>query len=79
VVNRDPAFSLQSCRLMSIGDFSYNIVFRIHGHQSTLGAFKDAIHRLNQDLLTCFAAEDIEIPFPTQLQLTRRPAPWPSA
>ena len=71
VVNRDPAFSLQSCRLMSIGDFSYNIVFRIHGHQSTLGAFKDAIHRLNQDLLTCFANEGIEIPFPTQLQLTR--------
>ncbi|MEY3757066.1 MAG: hypothetical protein RLZZ263_220 [Cyanobacteriota bacterium] len=71
VVNSDPLFDLQSCRLMVIADFSYNIVVRLHGHQDSLRAFKDAIHALNQRLLVCFAQEGIEIPFPTQLQLQR--------
>ena len=56
---------------MAIAEFSYNIVVRLHGHQDTLGAFKGAIHALNQRLLVCFAQEGIEIPFPTQLQLQR--------
>jgi MscS family membrane protein len=71
VVNSDPQLDLQSCRLMAIADFTYNIVVRLHGHQDSLRAFKDAIHALNQRLLVCFAQEGIEIPFPTQLQLQR--------
>lgn len=71
LVNRDPAFALQSCRLMKISDYTYDIVFRLRGSQDTLGAFKDAIHRLNQDLLIAFAAEGIDIPFPTQVEFSR--------
>ena len=71
VVNTDPQFDLQSCRLMAIADFSYNIVLRLHGQQGSLREFKDAIHALNQRVLVCFAREGIEIPFPTQLQLQR--------
>jgi MscS family membrane protein len=71
VVNSDPGFELQSCRMIAIGDFSYKISLRLHGHQATLSKFKDGIHALNQRLLICFANEGIEIPFPTQLQLQR--------
>ena len=72
VVHRDPAFSLQSCRLMTINAYSYDFVFRLHGSQTSLGLFKDAIHRLNQDLLACLAAEGIEIPFPTHVEYARQ-------
>ena len=71
VVHRDPQFALQSCRLMTINDYSYDFVFRLRGSQPSLGAFKDAIHRLNQDILICLAAEGIEIPFPTQTEFSR--------
>lgn len=71
VVNRDPQFALQSCRLMKINDYSYDFMFRLHGSQHTLSQFKDGIHRLNQDLLACFAAEGIDIPFPTQLEYSK--------
>ena len=71
VVNQEPLLVLQSCRLMSIGDFSYNIVFRLHAGHTSLGAFKDAIHVMNQGLLRRFDEAGIEIPFPTQVQLQR--------
>ena len=72
LVNRVPAFALQSCRLMKISDYTYDIVFRLRGSQNSLGSFKDAIHRLNQDLLIAFAAEGIDIPFPTQVEFSRK-------
>ena len=71
VVNRDPLLSLQSCRLMTISEFSYDYSFRFHGHHESFGRFKDAIHRLNKDLLACFAAEDIEIPYPTAVEIQK--------
>ena len=71
VVSRDPLLALQSCRLMTISDFSYDFVFRLHGHHASFGAFKDAINRLNQDLLACLAAEGIEIPYPTAVEIQK--------
>ena len=71
VVERDPKLALQSCRLMTIADFSYDFVFRLHGHHTSFGAFKDAINRLNQDLLACLAAEGIEIPYPTAVEIQK--------
>jgi MscS family membrane protein len=72
VVNDDPGFTLQSCRLMAIADFSYVIVFRLQGRQDSLRTFKDALHGLNRRLLQALADAGIDIPFPTQLQLQRR-------
>lgn len=71
VVSRDPLLALQACRLMTISDFSYDFVFRLHGHHASFGAFKDAINRLNQDLLACLAAEGIEIPYPTAVEIQK--------
>ena len=71
VVERDAAMALQSCRLMAISDFSYDYTFRLIGSHATFGAFKDGIDRLNRDLLSCFAAEGIEIPYPTAVEIQR--------
>ena len=71
VVHADADFALQSCRLMSIGDFAYNIVVRLRGAQASLGAFKDAIDGLNQRLLIALAEAGIEIPFPTAVEISR--------
>ena len=72
VVGRDPALELQCCRLMGIADFSYDIVFRLHSRHPSLALFKDAIDRLNQALLACFAAEGITIPYPTAVEIQRQ-------
>jgi MscS family membrane protein len=72
VVDDDPGCSLQSCRLMAIADFSYVIVFRLHGRYDSLRAFKDALHDLNRRLLAALADAGIDIPFPTQLHLQRQ-------
>jgi len=69
VVAKDPAFSFRSCRLMTINDFSYDFVFDFRSNHPTYAAFKDGINRLNQDLLACFAAHGIEIPYPTQMEI----------
>jgi MscS family membrane protein len=71
IVERDPQLMLQSCRLMTIADFSYDFSFRLHAHHASFGAFKDAINRLNHDLLACFASEGIEIPYPTAVEIQK--------
>lgn len=71
VVERDPEMALQSCRLMAISDFSYDYSFRLIGSQQRFSAFKDAIDRLNRDLLRCFDDEGIEIPYPTAVEIKR--------
>jgi MscS family membrane protein len=71
VVEKDSAFSFRSCRLMTINEFSYDFVFDFRSSHTTYSAFKDGISRLNQDLLACFAAHGIEIPYPTQTELQR--------
>jgi MscS family membrane protein len=72
LVELDPLLKLQSCRLMTIAAFSYEFSFRFHAHHATLGALKDAINRLNKDLLACFAAEGIEIPYPTAVEIHKQ-------
>jgi MscS family membrane protein len=73
-VNGINGLSLQSCRLMLINAFSYDIVFRFHGSHASLGEFKDAVHQLNISLLARLDAEGIQIPFPTQVEINT-PAP----
>ncbi len=71
VVDKDPLFRFRSCRLMTINEFSYDYVFDFRSSHPSYGAFKDGISRLNTDLLACFEAQGIEIPFPTQTELQK--------
>lgn len=71
VINRDADFSFRSCRLMKISEFSYDYVLDFRSTHNSYRAFKDGINRLNQDLLACFEAQGIEIPFPTQTEYQR--------
>ena len=71
LVERDPLLKLRSCRLMTIAAFSYEYSFRFHALHPSFGAIKDAINRLNKDLLACFAAEGIEIPYPTAVEIRK--------
>jgi small-conductance mechanosensitive channel len=68
-VNGIAGLSLQSCRLMLINAFSYDIILRFHGSHASLGEFKDAVHELNISLLARLDAEGIQIPFPTQVEI----------
>jgi MscS family membrane protein len=71
VVESDPAFTLRSCRLMAISDFSYDYEFDFRSSHSSYAAFKDGINRMNQDLLASFALHQVEIPFPTQMEIQK--------
>ena len=71
VVEADPSFSLRSCRLMAISDFSYDYVFDFRSSHGSYAAFKDGINRMNQDLLASFARHQVDIPFPTQMEIQK--------
>ena len=71
VVQRDPQLQLVACRLMTIADFSYDFSLHLRADHASFAAVKDAIDRLNQDLLACFAAEGIEIPYPTAVEIKK--------
>ena len=71
VVESDPAFTLRSCRLMAISEFSYDFVFDFRSSHGNHARFKDGINRMNQDLLASFARHQVEIPFPTQMEVQK--------
>jgi len=71
LVNADPELQFRSCRLMTIGEFSYDYVFDFRSSHASYSSFKDSIDRLNRELLACFAAQGIEIPFPTSIELNQ--------
>lgn len=65
----EPLAAFRSCRLMAISDFSYDFTYDYRSSQPTYPAFKDEVARLNRALLALFAAEGIEIPYPTQAEV----------
>jgi MscS family membrane protein len=67
--DREPLATFRACRLMAISDFSYDFTFDYRSSQPTYAAFKDEVARLNRALLALFAAEGIEIPYPTQAEI----------
>ena len=67
--DREPLAAFRACRLMAISEFSYDFTYDYRSSQPTYAAFKDEVARLNRALLALFAAEGIEIPFPTQVEI----------
>ncbi|WP_255024627.1 mechanosensitive ion channel family protein [Cyanobium sp. La Preciosa 7G6] len=67
----EPLATFRACRLLAISDFSYDFTYDYRSSQPTYAAFKDEVARLNRALLALFAAEAIEIPYPTQAEVQR--------
>lgn len=67
--DNEPLAAFRACRLMAISDFSYDFTYDYRSAQPTYAAFKDEVARLNRALLALFAAEGIEIPYPTQAEV----------
>ncbi|MEA5443240.1 mechanosensitive ion channel family protein [Cyanobium gracile] len=67
--DHEPLAAFRSCRLLAINDFSYDFTYDYRSAQPTYAAFKDEVARLNRALLALFAAEGIEIPYPTQAEI----------
>lgn len=65
----EPLAAFRACRLMAINDFSYDFTYDYRSSQPSYPAFKDEVARLNRALLALFAAEGIEIPYPTQAEV----------
>jgi len=71
VVNADPCFSFRSCRLVKISDFSFDFAFDFNTTHSDYWSFKDGVSHIKQDLLACFEANGIEIPYPTAVEISK--------
>ena len=71
LVGLNPLLALRSFHLMSIAAFSYEYSFLFRASHTSLAAIKDAIDRPNKALLTCFAAEGIEIKYPTAVEIRK--------
>lgn len=69
VVKRDPHLKLVSCRLMTIADFSYDVAFFLESHHDDIIELRNAIDRLNRDLLSALDDAGITIPYPTSVQI----------
>jgi len=65
----EPLAAFRACRLMAISDFSYDFTYDYRSSQPTYPAFEDEVARLNRAMLALFAAEGIQIPYPTQAEI----------
>ena len=46
-------------------------MFDFRSSHRSHAAFKDGINRMNQDLLASFARHQVDIPFPTQMEIQK--------
>ena len=67
----DANFKARSCRLMSISTYSYDFVLTFLSTHPSYSLFKDGINRLNQAIIISFASNGIDIPFPTQIEISK--------
>jgi MscS family membrane protein len=71
LVNREPLASFRSCRLLAISAFSYDYVFDYRTNQSSFAGFLDELNRINRGIIQAFAAHQIDIPFPTNMEIRK--------
>ena len=71
VVNRDTQLSLSVCRLSSISDYSIDFMFMMESSHEQVGDFFSALAQVNRGILDSFAANGIEIPLPTSVEIQK--------
>lgn len=69
VVEQDSSLTFRAGRLVRISDYSYDFSMHYVSAYREYGRFKDAAAAVNRRLLAAFDLHDIEIPYPTALEL----------
>ena len=71
VVNADPDLSMICCRLSSLSEYSLDFTFLINSSHTDSGEFFDSIAAMKEGILLAFEDHDIDIPFPTSIEIQR--------
>ena len=71
IVNSDPNLKLSVCRLSAISDYSLDFMYLMESSYTDVGGFFSALARINKGILDCFAANGIEIPLPTSVEIQK--------
>merc|ERR1711939_1078659 len=69
IVNNDSNLTLSVCRLSAISDYGLDFMFVMESSYTEVGGFFSALARINKRILDCFAANGIEIPLPTSVEI----------
>ena len=69
VVEQDSSLAFRAGRLVRISDYSYDFSMHYVSAYREYGRFKDAAAAVNRRLLAAFDLNQIEIPYPTALEL----------
>ena len=69
IIDRTPGFQLKACRLLVIGEFSYDFKCHLFSEGLSFIQFKDSIDWINRELLRELAVAEIVIPFPTAIEI----------
>jgi len=69
VVEQDSSLAFRAGRLVRISDYSYDFSMHYVSAYREYGRFKDAAAAVNRRLLAAFDLHNIEIPYPTALEL----------
>tara|TARA_E500000178_G_scaffold239712_1_gene236122 strand:+ start:310 stop:2502 length:2193 start_codon:yes stop_codon:yes gene_type:complete len=71
IVNNDPNLTMSVCRLSAISDYSLDFMILMESSYTDVGGFFSALARFNKGILDCFAANGIEIPLPTSVEIQK--------
>ena len=71
IINNDPNLTLSVCRLSAISDYSLDFMVLMESTYTDVGGYFSALARVNKGILDCFAANGIEIPLPTSVEIQK--------
>lgn len=71
VVESDSQLKLGACRLSTLSDYSLDFSFMVDSTHEDAGSFFDSIARMKEGILQAFEDRQIEIPFPTSVEIQK--------
>ena len=69
VIDADPNLSMTSCRLSALSEYSLDYTFILESEHDNAGDFFNSIATMKERILRAFEDQDIDIPFPTSIEI----------
>ena len=69
VIDADPNLSMTSCRLSALSEYSLDYTFILESEHDSAGDFFNSIATMKERILRAFEDQDIDIPFPTSIEI----------